>query len=52
MSCRWGRAPAAGKWQRAVPVWFMSVILLVLASGIGVRWVRQTRVPGPSSRCG
>jgi len=25
-----------------VPVWFMSVILLALASGIGVWWARQT----------
>jgi type IV secretory pathway TraG/TraD family ATPase VirD4 len=41
MNCEWGRAPEAGKWQRAVPVWFMSVILLALASGIGAWWVRQ-----------
>jgi type IV secretory pathway TraG/TraD family ATPase VirD4 len=38
----WGRAPEAGRWQRAVPVWFTSVILLAVASGIGVWWLRQT----------
>jgi hypothetical protein len=37
MNYEWGRAAEAGKWQRAVPVWFMSVILRALASGIGVR---------------
>jgi type IV secretory pathway TraG/TraD family ATPase VirD4 len=47
MSYEWGRAAEAGKWQRAVPVWFMSVILLALASGIGVWWVRQTFVWTP-----
>ena len=47
MNYEWGRAPEAGKWQRAVPVWFMSVILLALASGIGVWWVRQTFVWTP-----
>jgi hypothetical protein len=47
MSYEWGRAPEAGKWQRAAPVWFMSVILLALASGIGVWWVRQTFVWTP-----
>jgi type IV secretory pathway TraG/TraD family ATPase VirD4 len=43
----WGRAPEAGKWQRAVPLWFMSVILLALASGIGVWWIRQTFICTP-----
>jgi len=43
----WGRAAEAGKWQRAVPVWFMSVMLLALSSGIGVLWVRQTFVWTP-----
>src|SRR5437879_8009309 len=47
MNYEWGRAPAAGKWQRAVPVWFMSVILLALASGVGVWWLRQTFVWTP-----
>src|SRR5262245_22999767 len=47
MSYEWGRAPESGKWQRAVPVWFMSVILLALASGIGVWWVRQAFVWTP-----
>ena len=47
MSYEWGRAPEAGKWQRAVPVWFISLILLALASGIGVWWVRQTFVWTP-----
>jgi hypothetical protein len=36
MNYEWGRAAEAGNWQRAVPVWFMSIILLALASGIGV----------------
>ena len=47
MSYEWGRAPEAGKWQRAVPIWFMSVIVLALASGIGVWLVRQTFVWTP-----
>ena len=47
MSYEWGRAAEAGKWQRAVPVWLMSVILLALASGIGIWWVRQTFVWTP-----
>ena len=47
MNYEWGRAPEAGKWQRAVPVWFMSVILVALASGVGVWWVRQTFVWTP-----
>lgn len=47
MSYEWGRAAGAGKWQRAVPVWFMSVSLLALASGIGAWWVHQTIVWTP-----
>lgn len=47
MNHEWGRAQEAGKWQRAVPVWFMSVILVALASGIGAWWVRQTFVWTP-----
>ena len=50
MSYGWGRAAEAGKWQRAVPVWFLSVTLLALASGIGVWWVRQTFVWTPLQR--
>ena len=42
MSYAWGRAPEAGKWQRAVPVWFMSVMVIAVASGIAVWLVRQT----------
>jgi hypothetical protein len=38
----WGRAPEAGRWQRAVPVWLMSVMLVAVASGGGMWWVRQT----------
>jgi hypothetical protein len=47
MNYEWGRAPEAGKWQRAVPVWFMSVVLLALASGVGVWWLRQRVVWTP-----
>src|SRR3989442_12430515 len=50
MSYEWGRPAEAGKWQRAVPVWLMSVILLALASGIGIWWVRQTFVWTPLQR--
>src|SRR3989442_3574481 len=47
MTYEWGRPPEAGKWQRALPVWFLSVTLLALASGIGVWWIRQTFVWTP-----
>ena len=47
MSDEWGRAAEAGKWQRALPIWFMSVILLALACGIGTFWVRQAFVWTP-----
>ena len=47
MSYEWGRAPEAGKWQRAVPIWFVSVMLLALASSVGVWWVRQAFVWTP-----
>ena len=47
MNYEWGRAPEAGKWQRAIPVWFMSVTLLAFASGVGVWWVRQAFVWTP-----
>ena len=42
MSYEWGRAPEAGRWQRAVPVWLMSVMLIAVASGGGMWWIRQT----------
>jgi hypothetical protein len=47
MRNEWGRAPEAGRWQRAVPVWFMSVVLMALASGTGMWWTRQTIVWTP-----
>ena len=47
MSQEWGRAPEAGKWQRAIPVWFMGVIVIAVASGIAVWLVRQTFVWTP-----
>jgi type IV secretory pathway TraG/TraD family ATPase VirD4 len=47
MSYEWGRAPEAGKWQRAIPVWFMSVVLIGLVSGMGMWWVRQALVWTP-----
>jgi hypothetical protein len=34
MSYEWGRAPEAGKWQRAMPVWFMSMIVIAVGAGI------------------
>jgi hypothetical protein len=46
----WGRALEAGKWQRAVPVSFMSVVLLALAAGAGTWWIRQTFVWTPLQR--
>jgi type IV secretory pathway TraG/TraD family ATPase VirD4 len=50
MSYEWGRAPEAGKWQRAAPVWFMSMLVLAMASGIAVWLVRQTIVWTPLQR--
>jgi type IV secretory pathway TraG/TraD family ATPase VirD4 len=47
VSYEWGRAPEAGRWQRAVPVWLMSVMLIAVASGVGVWWIRQTLVWTP-----
>lgn len=47
MSYEWGRAPEAGKWQRTVPVWFMSMLVVAVASGIAVWLVRQTFVWTP-----
>jgi type IV secretory pathway TraG/TraD family ATPase VirD4 len=42
MRHEWGRAPDAGRWQRAMPVWFMSITLLALVSGIGMWFLRRT----------
>jgi type IV secretory pathway TraG/TraD family ATPase VirD4 len=50
MSYEWGRAPEAGRWQRAVPVWFLSLIIVALASGVGVWLFRQTFVWTPLQR--
>src|SRR5262249_17801638 len=50
MSYEWGRAPEAGKWQRAIPGRFMSVVLVALVSGIGMCWVRQALVWTPLQR--
>jgi hypothetical protein len=47
MSYEWGRASGAGKWQRAVPVWFMSMIVIAVAAGVAVWLVRQTFVWTP-----
>jgi type IV secretory pathway TraG/TraD family ATPase VirD4 len=47
MSYEWGRAPEAGRWQRAVPVWLMSMLLIAVASGVGVWWIRQAFVWTP-----
>jgi hypothetical protein len=50
MRYEWGRAPEAGRWQRAMPVWFMSLLLLALASGVGVWLFCQTFVWTPLQR--
>jgi type IV secretory pathway TraG/TraD family ATPase VirD4 len=50
MSYEWGRAPEAGRWQRAVPVWFLSLLIVALASGVGVWLFRQTFVWTPLQR--
>jgi hypothetical protein len=47
MRYEWGRAPEAGRWQRAMPVWFMSLLLLALASGVGVWLFRHAFVWTP-----
>ena len=47
MSHEWGRVVTAGRWQRAVPVWFMSGIVIAIVSGIAVWLVRQTLVWTP-----
>jgi hypothetical protein len=50
MSYEWGRAPEAGRWQRAMPVWFMSLLLLALASCVGLWLFRQTFAWTPPQR--
>jgi hypothetical protein len=50
MRHEWGRAPEAGRWQRAMPIWFMSVVVIALASGVGVWLFRQTFVWTPLQR--
>ncbi len=47
MSYEWGRAPEAGKWQRAMPVWFMSGAAIAVAAAIAVWLIRQTFVWTP-----
>ena len=47
MSYEWGRAPEAGKWQRAMPVWFMSVAVIAVGAAIAVWLIRQTFVWTP-----
>src|SRR5262249_23458932 len=47
MSSEWGRAPEAGRWQRAAPVWLLGVLLIAVASGIGMWWIRETFVWTP-----
>jgi hypothetical protein len=47
MTYEWGRAPEAGRWQRAMPVWFMSLLVLALASGVGLWLFRQTFIWTP-----
>jgi type IV secretory pathway TraG/TraD family ATPase VirD4 len=47
MSHEWGRAPEAGRWQRAMPVWFISLLVIAMASGVGVWLFRQTFVWTP-----
>jgi conjugative relaxase-like TrwC/TraI family protein len=47
MRHEWGRAPEAGRWQRAMPVWFMSLLVLALAGGVGLWLFRQTFIWTP-----
>lgn len=50
MSYQWGRSPDAGRWQRAIPVWLLSMILIALASGVAVWWIRQSFIWTPLQR--
>lgn len=47
MSHQWGRVAGAGTWQRPKPVWFMSLILISVASGVAVWLYRQAAVWTP-----
>src|ERR671925_849218 len=47
MSHQWGRVSGAGAWQRPKPVWFMSLVLVAVASGIAVWYYRQAVVWTP-----
>jgi len=51
MTHQWGRAPAAGKWQRAVPAWLIGVIAFAVVSGVVVGVVRYALVWTPLQRC-
>jgi type IV secretory pathway TraG/TraD family ATPase VirD4 len=50
MNHQWGRAPAAGKWQRAAPAWLIGVIALAGVSGMVVGAVRYAVVWTPLQR--
>ena len=50
MRYEWGRAPEAGRWQRSIPVWFMSLLVVAVASGVGLWLFRQTFVWTPLQR--
>lgn len=50
MSHQWGRVPGAGTWQRPKPVWFMSVIVVAIATGVAVWCYRQEAVWTPLQR--
>lgn len=50
MTHQWGRAPAAGKWQRAVPAWLIGVIALAVVSGVVLGAVRYAVVWTPLQR--
>jgi type IV secretory pathway TraG/TraD family ATPase VirD4 len=47
MSHQWGRVPGAGTWQRPKPVWFMSVIVVAIATGVAIGFYRQHAVWTP-----
>ena len=50
MRYEWGRAPDAGRWQRALPVWFVSLLVIALVSGVGLWLFRETFVWTPLQR--
>lgn len=41
MSHQWGRVSGAGTWQRPKPIWFMSVIVVAIATGVAIWYYRQ-----------